>query len=238
MTVFAPRNRMDFALKAMLLIAAIGGLNYARELVLHGQRADTLGVILRDAAIVGTPFVVVVLLVVRHLDRLQRQLANLAATDLLTGLPNRRGFLEAVAQGGRIDRDGLLLLLDVDHFKRVNDTYGHAVGDICLQAVARHLRSLSRVGDGIGRFGGEEFVMFLPGAGPERLDELSRLLTKGVEVRAGATAEAGVQITMSAGAVLARAGTVADAALNRADAALYRAKEEGRARLVLTPDAA
>lgn len=238
--ICAPRGVVDFIGKAGLFLLAIGLMNYLRDFVLEDGTRATLSDSILDGAFVGLPFVVLSLALVRHQYTLQRKLAELAATDMLTGLPNRRGFLDKVAAGGRIDRAGLLLLVDVDHFKKVNDTYGHAVGDICLQAVARHLRSHTRPGDGVARYGGEEFVVFLPGAGQDRLEEMARALTSGVLVRAHEedAEEVMLTVTMSVGAALIGAGAVVDAALTRADEALYRAKGSGRARMMLSPVAA
>ncbi len=165
----------------------------------------------------------------------ERELHRLATTDLLTGLPNRRHFLERVEQElGRFRRFGTpaaLLMVDIDHFKQVNDRHGHATGD----AVLRHFADIAGSGlrriDLLGRLGGEEFAALLPGTdadGARLLAERLRLKVAGTPCEAGETR---VKVTISIGITLLHPGdTGSDLPLARADAALYRAKEAGRNR--------
>ena len=164
-----------------------------------------------------------------------------ARTDPLTGLPNRASFDEALAHAlvecGDLGADVGLLLIDLDEFKPVNDTLGHAVGDALLKAVAKRLQSAVREGDGVFRLGGDEFAVLVPCADPGRggavdtadaiarraVDLVSRaFLVEGQMVHVGAS----VGIAVSEGT---RDGTVLS---KRADVALYRAKHEGRGRHV------
>ena len=170
-----------------------------------------------------------------HQDTLRgmmRQLEDLAATDELTGLCNRRHFLRLASrelEGLRNGRQHGLALLDLDHFKRVNDTYGHAAGDRVLQAFAGVARACLRDGDVVARYGGEEFVLLLPNteadqftACCERLREaFSHAEPLGVKV-AG--------LSVSIGMTLLTAQDDLDEALQRADQALYQAKRNGRNR--------
>lgn len=171
----------------------------------------------------------------RQRDRLQTTIAA-ANLDPLTGLANRRhaiARLESMAAAARDRAEPLaVMMLDIDHFKRINDTYGHAVGDACLAAVAERLRGALRRNDIVGRIGGEEFCIFLPGATEDEARATGERLC-----RATAFAPDGedviLRVTLSAGASLARATVPLDTLMVQADRALYRAKAEGRARLVL-----
>jgi diguanylate cyclase (GGDEF)-like protein len=157
-----------------------------------------------------------------------------AATDTLTGLPNRRAvddtLLRMLAQAGRTFEPLAIILLDLDHFKQVNDTYGHDRGDEVLAAFAARLRELVRESDFAGRSGGEEFVLFLPGTdrtGALRLAEKLRMSLRGMTVP-------GVErsVTASFGIACFPDDAVdAPALMRSADRALYAAKRGGRDRI-------
>lgn len=156
-----------------------------------------------------------------------------AATDALTGLPNRRFLDEAlVAQLAMAEREArpcTVLMLDLDHFKAINDTHGHAMGDAVLRAFAQRLQGQLRRSDLCARYGGEEFVVVLCGTPSEPALEVANRLRRAV----GATPlVAGVTATVSVGATSHRPGDDPAAMLARADAALYDAKRAGRDRVV------
>lgn len=168
-------------------------------------------------------------------EALARALADverLAVSDELTGLPNRRsvrGLLErSIALSDRGVAPFCVAVLDIDHFKAVNDELGHAAGDEVLRNVARLGRAELRTTDALGRWGGEEFLIVMPG-GPEALSAALARLREAV--RAGA--HPGRAITLSAGIAAHRGGEDADALLARADGALYAAKRAGRDRVQL-----
>lgn len=138
--IIAPRNAFDFVFKAVVLLLIIGLMNWGRDFLKAGANHNGFMYNFRDGAIVGTPFVILSLALVGHLDRLQAKLLRLATTDMLTGLPNRRAFLDGIAGDDQLRQRGALLMIDLDHFKRINDSYGHQVGDICLRAAADFLR--------------------------------------------------------------------------------------------------
>ncbi|MBK5536712.1 GGDEF domain-containing protein [Pseudomonas sp. TH05] len=170
-----------------------------------------------------------------HQDTLRgmmRQLEDLVATDELTGLFNRRHFLrlasrELHAMGA--DQVHGLALIDLDHFKRINDMHGHAAGDQVLQAFAAVASACLREGDVLARYGGEEFVLLLPECDAERLTSCCERLRiafmdaqlVGLKVR---------DLSLSAGMTLLVLDDDLDDALQRADQALYRAKRDGRNR--------
>ncbi|WP_313085221.1 GGDEF domain-containing protein [Pseudomonas sp.] len=165
---------------------------------------------------------------------MMRQLEDLASTDELTGLYNRRHFLrraEAELSRLRPGHQSGLALIDLDHFKRINDLHGHATGDRVLQTFASVVRSCLRDDDILARYGGEEFVLLLPRTDAEQFSACCERLREAfanaqpmdVPVQAG-------QLSLSVGLTLLSEGDDLDAALQRADEALYRAKDNGRNR--------
>jgi diguanylate cyclase len=169
-------------------------------------------------------------------------LCDLSSRDALTGLANRRSFESALGREiDRVARSGepaLLLLLDIDHFKRVNDTYGHAVGDLVIQTVADTVRAAVRPMDLPARVGGEEFAIILPNCPPafgQTVAERVRTLVEAKVIQTGPTHTMGV--TASIGGAYAPQWVRSSAALwmERADLQLYRAKAEGRNRTCLEP---
>ncbi len=161
---------------------------------------------------------------------------NEARTDALTGLPNRRHFMEVFARDVEQARrnEGILsvIMADIDHFKEVNDTYGHAAGDEALKRVAQVLRSNTRKGDFFARFGGEEFVISCPNtAEPEvkQLAERLRLDLKNTQVIFNGYT---FSITISLGLTSLQSSDDEKQLLHRADLALYEAKLGGRNRSV------
>ena len=159
-------------------------------------------------------------------------------TDLLTRLPNRRHLAEVL--DGELDRaartgaSGGFLLLDVDHFKRINDTFGHAAGDAVLVEVANRLRATVRKYDSLARWGGEEFAVVAPHLSDERaLRGCAERLQVAVTRTPFRVADDAITITASVGATIVRAGDLEEAVLRRADQALYRAKHGGRNRVMV-----
>lgn len=162
-----------------------------------------------------------------------RALRLVAFRDDLTGLLNRKAFLELAATQLRSRRAastwGALLLADLDHFKSVNDTYGHAAGDHVLQRFADACTATVREADLVGRYGGEEFVIFIPGAGAERAEDVAA----GISARLAEASEAeGFEMpTVSYGVATYDAGTSSlEDVIASADRALYVAKSRGRNR--------
>ncbi|GAB2684283.1 diguanylate cyclase [Thalassiella azotivora] len=173
---------------------------------------------------------------VETIDRLRAELAEESVRDALTGLHNRRHLervLRATVDDAREARGAVgVVLMDVDHFKAVNDTYGHPVGDVALQTVARALGAGLRAGDTLARLGGEEFVAVLPGADPDQTWNRAQQLRRLCETTAVRTDEHCFQVTLSAGvATYPHHGEDWSALLTRADEALYAAKAAGRNRV-------
>lgn len=160
-----------------------------------------------------------------------------ARTDALTLLPNRRHLMEhgeaALARCQRLGQPCCLAVLDLDHFKQINDRLGHAVGDQVLQAFAHHARAQLRQGDFLARLGGEEFVLIAEGTHPADVNRLMTRWRERWEQDAGHSlpADAG-PCHFSAGLALSTPGDTLADLLQRADQALYRAKQTGRRRTV------
>lgn len=177
--------------------------------------------------------------------RLRQRLKTQAEVDELTGLPNRRSILETarrLAAGRRAgDHPACLAMVDIDHFKRVNDRFGHEAGDAALVAFAQACRSALRTHDVVGRLGGEEFLLVLPGTQPEEVDALFDRLrdTLLATITPGLPADLRLACSMGVAALAldegkgSEAGDAVKEALRGADEALYRAKTEGRDRLAL-----
>jgi len=171
---------------------------------------------------------------VTALKQAQEALRQQATTDELTGVANRRSFMEALGiEFERLRRHPTLqcsvLAIDLDHFKDVNDTWGHAAGDAVLKHVARVVSGHTRVGDVLGRTGGEEFTILLPDTVPDEAEALSERLRLQVSLEPLQFNGHSIPVTVSIGiALLTASDTEAGDAVMRADRALYEAKEAGR----------
>ncbi len=160
----------------------------------------------------------------------------LSLTDELTGLPNRRAFLRRIEdEVARVQRYGFplsLSLIDLDHFKQVNDKYGHAGGDEVLQLYAKNILSIFRHHDLVARYGGEEFAVLLPNTDAEgAMRALTKVKNRAGETRWQPNGETIAVPTFSSGVSLYKPGETASAFIERADKALYRAKRLGRNRV-------
>jgi diguanylate cyclase (GGDEF)-like protein len=217
----------------------------AALLVLCGVAyAITLGAVAPDASIAFTRWVVTMSVVAgaagalhalkQHVDELVGALHAAARTDPLTGMLNRRGFAERfdveVERAARTSEPFALVLGDIDHFKALNDEYGHIAGDEALAAIGEALRAGCRTIDTAARIGGEEFALILPGTGSDEAHEAAERLRVAVcELRG----PSGDPLTISFGVVQhpAHGATWSDL-MRAADAALYEAKATGRNRTI------
>lgn len=164
----------------------------------------------------------------------RRELQRLATIDSLTGAGNRRTLNDklalAIAEFAKLSRQYGLILLDLDHFKQINDNYGHKVGDQILIELVPVLQSMLRQSDQVFRFGGEEFVVLVADIKPADLERLAEKLRAGVQRKI--VLPDGAHITTSIGATMQQADESWEAWLHRADMALYQAKHQGRNRVI------
>jgi diguanylate cyclase (GGDEF)-like protein len=180
---------------------------------------------------VGTAFIVMLMVKDHHVHVYR----TAACTDHLTGLLSRRAFMENApalcAQQAKRGEPVAMLIFDLDHFKSINDRFGHAVGDEVLRVFGRIVRANTRADDIIARFGGEEFVAIVPG-GLESASKIAERVRAGFKASAVTVADHAIGGTVSIGAAISYEPVPAlDSLIGRADAALYRAKYAGRNRL-------
>ena len=162
-----------------------------------------------------------------------RRLANAALTDLLTGLPNRRSAMDQLEQSwNAATRSGAplaVMMIDIDHFKHINDTYGHATGDVVLREAADTLRASARRGDSVCRVGGEEFLVICPNTDLVAVMLSAERLRTALESKRISIGQAEKNITVSIGVASRGSDTIdIDALVSIADQALYAAKDSGR----------
>ncbi len=177
---------------------------------------------------------------IQALGKIAADLDRQANKDALTRLSNRHHIetelphlIEAARATGR---PLSLAVLDIDHFKHVNDTWGHAAGDEVLVAMAAVLRRSSRGGDLVGRHGGEEFLIALPGLGEEAAVEVCQRVRRSVQEHDWSSIRAGLRVTISIGVSVLAGGDDMGELIGRADERLYRAKRSGRNRVEATPE--
>lgn len=210
-------------------------------------RGDRLHLVM---AIVAITYIVAVFLSMRTLayffDRTHRlahevrrekeRIEKLARTDFMTELNNRRAFYElgetALRLAQRHDRPAVMVMLDIDHFKAINDRFGHAAGDVVIVAVATLIRQQRRSTDIAGRLGGEEFAVLLPETSLDAAIVVAERLRTSIEARIVGHEAGSIQFTTSIGVAMRRGDETLDQLLARADAALYAAKHAGRNRVV------
>lgn len=171
-----------------------------------------------------------------ELSEANRRIEQLAELDELTGSFNRRCIMrmldDEIARVQRVKMPLSIALIDLDWFKRINDTYGHPTGDEVLKTFAITVFANIRGVDRFGRYGGEEFLLVLPDTAHDVAERLLNRLRAIVAELDWSAFSPGMQVTLSAGIVTLKAGEMADAFLARADRALYKAKAQGRDRIV------
>ncbi len=172
-----------------------------------------------------------------ELAEANRRLEQLVRTDALTGIANRRYFVEqAEVEIERARRGNLplsLLMIDLDHFKSINDTWGHAAGDGVLQNFAEVAAGSLRVGDQFARLGGEEFSILLPNTTAEGAQDVAQRIVEVAREQSVARDGNQIRYTVSIGVATLRENENLDVMMSRADAAMYRAKQAGRDRVVI-----
>lgn len=223
-TLFLPSGALS-VLARLILWCGAAALVYIGISFAIGTEIDPR----RDLTVISLtvlPLAVMTLMTARHWNAAHSRLILKSTTDAMTGLMNRRAFFESI----EAVEDGALLVVDVDHFKAVNDRYGHAVGDEVLIAVAAHLKKNIREGDVLGRIGGEEFGIFLIGADCQVVDHVGDRICRGSIVYTE-DMPTPVKVTMSIGTAYSGMAPDTPELYRRADQALFQAKRSGRAKL-------
>jgi diguanylate cyclase (GGDEF)-like protein len=234
------------AAKAMLAIVAITfGVDLVSMFILAGlgllQMSVTAGIISAAllSLIIAPPIYWLVAMPIKReyekrlqAERRAAELGEQAITDPLTRTRNRRGItigvLEAMAHAERYSHPLSVAMVDIDHFKEVNDTHGHKAGDRVLEAVASILVEHLRMPDKVGRYGGEEFLLVFPETGLEQTHKIAERIRAAVSRAEFDIGEQKIKLTISIGATLFEKAEDLEQLLSRADQALYEAKQSGR----------
>ena len=198
------------------------------------------------AALLAFPTLMVLLQMTRRIDHMRHQLAHAVRTDYLTGTLSRAAFMEVferqrdrakrrIENGETLRCCDALLMLDADHFKKVNDTYGHAVGDAVLSMMGRVLHTSVRPDDHVGRLGGEEFGVYLTCCDADAVWDVAERLREAIFHSSRHLGVDGLTITVSIGAVVFEPSCEFAHVFEKADRHLYAAKDAGRDKVILAP---
>ena len=231
MRLLAPRTGLGFVIRLVALVSFVALANLAFARFFDAQNPHGPQFYFMHALIVGGPLIAFFLAVTVFQTELQKRLYSLSRKDDLTGLNNRRSFLELTERRRAQKSKGVLLMMDADWFKKINDQHGHQGGDLALKSIANMLRRNVREHDTIGRLGGEEFAVYMHDMTIEQARAVGSRLIKPVGFTT--TTGAHLTVTLSIGAVISQTENTLDEMINRADKALYRAKETGRGKLVV-----
>lgn len=238
-----------WAMFAIVAITFCAELLTTVALLYFGYVSDSIGIILTDAAmlaiLIAPPIYWLVATPLRreyekrlYAESRAAELGQLAITDPLTRTRNRRGItigvLEAMAHAERYQHPLSVAMVDVDHFKEVNDKYGHKAGDRVLEGVASILVETLRMPDKVGRYGGEEFLLILAETGLEQTTTIVERIRAEVGAAEFDIGNDKIKLTISIGATPFVKGEDLEQLLSRADRALYEAKRSGRNLVVTT----
>lgn len=230
------------ALSCALIALVVDSFNFAEMSPDQVARAIVVNVAL--PCLLAGPLLFLLMSKIRQLAIAQQELAVLASTDSLTAVLNRGAFtmmVEAYLEQSQAHvrlRSGALLVIDADHFKTINDQFGHQLGDEALKRIADTIKVTLRGADIVGRVGGEEFGVFLPGATPDEANvvaERIRIAVGNVQLPPPASAK---EVTVSIGGVTFDGAPTYDQLFSLADERLYGAKASGRNRIMFGHSAA
>lgn len=214
-------------------------LLYGHPSTFSAQEMQLLGISFIIPLIVSLPVSTYCFLQNEKLALVTQELRYVARHDGLTGLLTRAAFLsavhEALQQNQNADKPGALLFIDLDHFKAINDTHGHAMGDKVLQSFGAVAKGQMNPDDLAGRLGGEEFCLFIPNCGPDRAKARALMLLAAFQEEAHTVNGHTIGATLSVGLSFCQRADDLDHDLSRADDMLYQAKDRGRNTVVLDP---
>jgi diguanylate cyclase (GGDEF)-like protein len=189
--------------------------------------------------VLAVPMLLFLTIKLRELAIAHDQLARYAATDSLTSVLNRGAFTSLVegylSEVRAEERRGALLVVDADNFKKINDRFGHDSGDVALKAIADTIKTMLRGADIVGRIGGEEFGVFLPGSGLDQAEAVAERIRGGVVDTAFAPDGTPVTLTVSVGGAVFDRRLAFGELFRLADQQLYAAKKRGRNRVCVAP---
>lgn len=228
----APKGLFGFIARLFFLTGIVAVANLAFAMLFDDHPSHHALYYIGHALFVGTPLIAFFLAVTVFQIKLQRKLWRLSRKDGLTGLNNRRAFFNKTIAARKACKEGVLLMLDADFFKTINDRYGHHAGDTCLRSIAYTLRRNVRESDIIGRIGGEEFAIYLKNTTADQAQVIGERLTKPIAFRT--KTDEHLTVTLSIGATIAAPALTLDGIFAAADGALYEAKQNGRAQIVFS----
>lgn len=231
MNLLVPKSPLEIVWRTLAVCAVIAAWHIAVQPIVFGQADLTWGQLVLDALLTGAPFVLLFFIGSWQQGLAVRALTERARFDPLSGLFNRQTFFRHAQRNIPEACCGLLILLDADHFKNVNDQFGHAVGDRCIAAVGHRLRWHLRDQDIAGRIGGEEFAVFLSEVGAEHGRAIAERIGQPITFT-DVTGDNHLVVTLSAGAVWIDPLVTMEDQVILADEALYKAKAQGRSQLV------
>lgn len=234
--MFAIRTKKDVLIYTVVftLIAVIAsGFAVFLPFAAIGMLQQALGAMLLAMVIAGfiaAPISFIALLIVRKVDNAVRKLEDFVKFDQLTGVLARSYFLEHVRQ--RFADGGALFLVDADHFKKINDTYGHDVGDMALRIIGETLNFNTGKSDAVGRIGGEEFAVFLRGASDDEIIARAEQIRVAMAEKGKVIGGHEINLTVSIGIAKIKKGSTLTVIFKEADENLYTAKNSGRNQFV------
>lgn len=232
MRMLEPRSAVAVVFRIIIFTGLIALTNVGFSILYPFENRYSLLYYVVQVVVVGGPFVAFFFVMMMFQIRLQRHLSRLSRKDGLTGLNNRNTFMELAERRHRTSLSGILLLLDADHFKRINDNYGHQTGDNCLQSIAYTLRRSLREHDVVGRIGGEEFAIYLSNTTLVHARAIAERFTQPITFKS-ALDQAPLSVTLSVGAIETAPDMTLSEMLGLADRGLYHAKATGRAKMVV-----
>jgi diguanylate cyclase (GGDEF)-like protein len=224
--------RVTGFLTAISIVVSIATTNFIMETFSAGINIPGLMTAIVIPMLLGTPAIGIIMFKHEQLRAANEQLQRLAATDWLTGCLNRGAFTNRVSHAlTEPSASGALLILDVDHFKAINDNHGHDRGDDALRLIARTFTSVCGPQTLVGRVGGEEFGIFLPGASGADASHWAETIRKAITQLTFRPTGGHCPLSVSVGVATFQGRTDFRTLYRRADAGLYRAKSAGRDRI-------